>query len=166
MIQIPHDSWEERHYRFGLAGAEQADIIQGHLERQQGVLLDIGCGPQGRHVTNLANFCKRVIATGLVSHSDHVAQSASADTDRMLGRQPPVGSMTRKGDSRHNAVEECFFASLKTEPVDGMNCATRHEARRAVLRPFDGSYNRERLHSTLGYMSPVEFERQIATQTN
>ena len=67
-----------------------------------------------------------------------------------------------------NAVVESFFASLKTELVAEARWETRHEAKSVVVSWIEGWYNRASAcggHSTLGYMSPVEFEQQIATQT-
>ncbi len=61
-MEIPQTEWERRHYRFGLAGQGQADIIEARLAEHRGVLLDIGCGCQGHHVANLAKWCRRVVA--------------------------------------------------------------------------------------------------------
>jgi len=61
-MKIPQSAWEQHHYRFGLAGEGQADIIQKHLASHGGTILDIGCGLQGRHVVNLARLCDLVIA--------------------------------------------------------------------------------------------------------
>lgn len=54
--------WDDNHYRFGLAGEGQADIIQSYLERKPGSVLNIGCGPLGNKIKNLAGYCKRLIA--------------------------------------------------------------------------------------------------------
>jgi len=108
----------------------------------------------------------RPVHPGLICHSDRGSQYGSQAVTGMIERYRLTGSMSRKGDCWDNAVVESFFASLKTELVDGMNWETRSEARSAMVAWIEGWYNRERLHSTLGYMSPVEFERQIATQTN
>lgn len=60
---------------------------------------------------------------------------------------------------------ESFFASLKTELVADARWETRAEAKSAVVTWIEGWYNRERMYLTLGYMSPVEFEQQIAANT-
>jgi len=83
----------------------------------------------------------------------------------MIGRYRLRGSMSRKSNCWDNAVVESFFASLKTELVAEARWDTRAEAKSAVVAWIEGWYNRERMHSTLGYLSPVEFERQIATHT-
>jgi len=107
----------------------------------------------------------RRITPGLIYHSDRGSQYGSEDVQAMIERYRLRGSMSRKGNCWDNAVVESFFASLKTELVAEARWQTRAEAKSAVVAWIEGWYNRERMHSTLGYMSPVEFERQIATET-
>lgn len=102
---------------------------------------------------------------GLICHSDRGSQYGSEDIQNMLARYRLRGSMSRKGNCWDNAVVESFFASLKTELVHEARWQTRVEAKSAVVAWIEGWYNRERMHSSLGYVSPVEFERQIATKT-
>ena len=71
-----------------------------------------------------------------------------------------LSSMSRKGNCYDNAVMESFFHSLKVEWLHGEDFATRWEAVRAIGKYIDGFYNWERSHSSLGYVSPVEFERE------
>ena len=71
----------------------------------------------------------------------------------------------RKGNCWDNAVVESFFGSLKTELVNEARWPTRAQAKSAIVAWIEGWYNRERLHSTLDYQSPVDFERQLATTT-
>ncbi len=108
----------------------------------------------------------RPITPGLICHSDRGSQYGSEDVEAMLERYRLTGSMSRKGNCWDNAVVESFFASLKTELVAGVRWETRREAKSAVVAWIEGWYNRERLHSTLGYLSPVEYESQIATETH
>jgi putative transposase len=68
--------------------------------------------------------------------------------------------MSRVGDCWDNAVAESFFASLKRELADDAEWATRDEARPAVFEYIEVWYNRQRRHSTLGYVSPAEYEAQ------
>ncbi len=75
-MQIPVSPWEFRHYRFGLAGEGQADFIQELLSHRRGVVLDIGCGPQGHHVANLAAHSAFLIAA---DRDIRMVQSAIAD---------------------------------------------------------------------------------------
>ena len=67
-------------------------------------------------------------------------------------------SMSRKGNCWDNAAMESFFGTLKQELVHRETYATREEARRALFEYIEVFYNRQRLHSTLGYLSPVQYE--------
>jgi putative transposase len=107
----------------------------------------------------------RLARPGLICHSDRGSQYGSEDIQNMIARYHLRGSMSRKANCWDNAVVESFFASLKTELVHGAHWQTRVEAKSAVVAWIEGWYNRERMHSTLGYLSPVEFERQIETKT-
>jgi len=97
----------------------------------------------------------RPIAPGLICHSDRGSQYGSADVQAMIERYQLRGSMSRKGNCWDNAVVESFFASFKTELVADARWETRAEAKSAVVAWIESWYNRERMHSTLGYMSCV-----------
>ena len=97
---------------------------------------------------------------GLIHHSDRGSQYASGDYQRLLATNRIVGSMSRRGDCWDNAVAESFFASLKLELVYQVQWRTRAEARTAIFEYLEYFYNRRRRHSSLGYLSPVEFERR------
>ncbi len=97
---------------------------------------------------------------GLLHHSDRGSQYASHDYQRLLADHGIVSSMSRRGDCWDNAVAESFFATLKTELVYQSHWQTRREARGAIFEYIELFYNRRRLHSSLGYLSPVDFERQ------
>jgi putative transposase len=71
------------------------------------------------------------------------------------------GSMSRKGDCWDNAVVESFFGSLKQERVHWRNYQTRYEAQQDILNYISLFYNPYRLHSTLGYVSPDNYEKQL-----
>jgi transposase InsO family protein len=115
---------------------------------------------------DMALGARAIPAAGLICHSDRGSQYGSEDVQAMIERYRLTGSMSRKGDCWDNAVVESLFASLKTELVADARWETRAEARSAVLAWIEGWYNRERLHSTLGYLSPVEYETQLAAKTN
>ncbi len=69
--------------------------------------------------------------------------------------------MSGKGNCYDNAVSESFFGTMKTEPVYFCHFRTHSEAKRAIFDYIEVFYNRQRLHSTLGYLNPVEFEQRF-----
>jgi putative transposase len=97
---------------------------------------------------------------GLIHHSDRGSQYASGDYQQLLAKHGLCGSMSRRGDCWDNAVAESFFASLKLELVYQVQWRTRAEARTAIFEYIELFYNRRRRHSSLGYLSPAEFERR------
>ena len=97
---------------------------------------------------------------GLIHHSDRGSQYASKAFRQLLKAHGFKGSMSRKGDCWDNAVVESFFGSLKQERVQWCNYRTRYEAQQDILDYISMFYNGYRLHSTLGYISPNDFEKQ------
>lgn len=95
---------------------------------------------------------------GLVHHSDRGGQYAAAAYQALLDRHGLVSSMSRPGNCLDNAVAESFFHTLKTELVYHEHYRTREAARLAIFEWIEGFYNRTRLHSTLGYRSPEDYE--------
>jgi len=102
---------------------------------------------------------RRRPAPGLIFHSDRGSQYASEDFQRHLAAFGMKGSMSRKGDCWDNAVTETLFGSLKVERLHDMRLATRRRAKDEIM-DWLTFYNGKRLHSTLGYMSPMAFERK------
>jgi putative transposase len=98
-------------------------------------------------------------AHGLIHHSDRGSQYASGNYRRLLAANRVVCSMSRRGDCWDNAVAESFFSTLKLELVYESEWATRSQARTAIFEYLEVFYNGERRHSSLGYLSPVAFER-------
>jgi transposase InsO family protein len=101
-------------------------------------------------------------AAGLVHHSDRGVQYASGDYRKSLQSAGIKASMSRKADCYDNAPMESFFHTLKTELVHHRKYATRAQAQRDIFAYIEGFYNRTRLHSAIGYVSPVEMERKAA----
>ena len=95
---------------------------------------------------------------GVIHHSDRGKQYASAAYRALLNEQRIMQSMSEAGDCYDNAPAESFFGSLKVELVNAMSFATREQAALAVFEYIEVFYNRERLHSALGYVSPVAYE--------
>lgn len=98
----------------------------------------------------------------LVFHDDQGAQYTSRSFQRCLDSHGIVQSVSRPGTPLDNAVAESFFKTLKRELVKGRSYRTRDEAKQDIFKYIELYYNRVRMHSTLGYMSPVEYERQYA----
>jgi len=99
----------------------------------------------------------RTPAAGLVHHTDRGCQYASHDYRKRLADALVERSMSRKGDCWDNAVAESFFATIKGECLDHERFPTRHAATAVIAEYIDVFYNHQRLHSTLGYVSPVEY---------
>jgi transposase InsO family protein len=97
-------------------------------------------------------------ATGLIHHSDRGSVYASGDYRGALDLLGATKSMSRKGDCWDNSVAESFFATIKGEMIDHEDYQTRAEAIAAIADYIDVFYNVTRLHSAIGYMSPIEFE--------
>lgn len=102
---------------------------------------------------------RRLPAEGLVAHSDRGSQYASEHYRRVLSGHGITCSMSRRANCWDNAPMESFFASLKKELVHDESYVTREEARSSIFEYIEVFYNRVRRHSSLGYRSPVEYER-------
>jgi len=97
---------------------------------------------------------------GLILHSDRGSQYAGNDFNALLAHNDFVGSMSKKGDCWDNAVAESFIHTLKVECVHRNKFRTRNEAKIRIFEYVETYYNRRRAHSTLGYLSPFEYEKQ------
>jgi putative transposase len=97
----------------------------------------------------------------LLHHSDQGSQYASDQFQRLMADNGVVCSMSRSGNVWDNAAMESFFSSLKTERIGRKVYHSRDEARADVFDYIERFYNTVRRHSTIGYLSPVEFERKI-----
>ena len=100
-------------------------------------------------------------AAGLLHHSDRGSTYASGDYRARLAARGILCSMSRRGDCWDNAVVESFFATLKRECVRKHRWPTWASLLRALARYLDEWYNRERRHSSLGYVSPIVYEQQL-----
>jgi transposase InsO family protein len=102
---------------------------------------------------------RRLPEGGLVAHSDRGSQYASAHYQQLLGKHGITCSMSRRANCWDNAPVESFFASLKRELVHDERYTTREQAKASIFEYVEAFYNRVRLHSSLGYVSPEQFER-------
>lgn len=99
---------------------------------------------------------------GLILHSDRGVQYTSNEYKKIAGENRFVLSMSAKGNCYDNAAMETFFHTLKTEHVFFYNYKTRNEAIASIFEYIEVFYNRQRIHSTLNYMTPIEYE-ELAT---
>ena len=106
-------------------------------------------------------YDRRNPGVGLLHHSDRGSQYASEDYQNLLKGYGMRPSMSRKGNCWDNAPMESFFHTLKTELIHHRKYCTREEARRDIFEYIEVFYNRQRLHSSLGYKSPAEFESEF-----
>ena len=98
---------------------------------------------------------------GVIVHSDRGSQYCSFAYPRLLRSNQLLCSMSKTGDCYDNAAMESWNHSLKVEAIHGERFATRENAREQVFEYIEVYYNRKRLHSTLGYLSPVAFEARL-----
>lgn len=104
-------------------------------------------------------LARRQPQRGVLHHSDRGSQYAGEAFQQLLRDHGMVCSMSRRADCWDNAVVESFNATIKTELIHRTKWKTREEARAAVYKYIETSYNSIRLHSTLSYRSPIEFEQ-------
>ena len=106
-------------------------------------------------------YWRRKPAAGLIFHSDRGSQYAAHDFQHQLETFHMIPSMSRKGDCYDNAVVESFFHTLKNEEVGDQVYPTRGDGRQSVIDYIEMYYNSRRLHSSLGYLSPSDFEKKV-----
>jgi transposase InsO family protein len=104
---------------------------------------------------------QRQPAAGLIFHSDRGTQYTSGEFTNLLAEHQMVQSLSRPRQCWDNAVAESWFASFKLEVIEGQSWPTRKQLRLAVFDYIEVFYNRQRLHSSLGYNSPAHYETMI-----
>ena len=102
--------------------------------------------------------------SGLLHHSDRGSQYASGTYQDLLRRAGCRCSMSRRGNCWDNAPVESFFSTLKMELVHERRYETRQQARAEIFEFIEVWYNRQRLHSSLGYMSPADYESKMIAE--
>ena len=96
---------------------------------------------------------------GVLVHSDQGSQYTAEAYRAMLKTHGMICSMSRKGECQDNAVAESFFHTLKEELVRDRRFTSLREAKQEIFKYIEIYYNRQRMHSTLGYQAPMEYER-------
>jgi transposase InsO family protein len=113
----------------------------------------------------MALAARRPRPGSLIHHSDRGVQYACGDYSALLSTHGIQPSMSRIGSPYDNAKAESFMKTLKQEEVDGRAYRDAEEARRSIGTFIEEVYNRQRLHSALGYLAPAEFEASVLTGT-
>jgi len=103
---------------------------------------------------------KRGYPRGVIHHSDRGIQYACRTYREQLSRYGLVASMSRKANCYDNAAMEAFWSTLKREAMTDNATWSKDRVRRELFEYIESQYNRSRLHSSLGYQSPVDFEHQ------
>lgn len=106
-------------------------------------------------------YWQRKPAPGLIMHTDRGSQYASLTHRTLLHDYGMVASMSRRANAWDNAVMESFFKTLKVERIYQVRYTTRAQARLDIVNWIEGFYNRKRLHSTIGYRTPVQIEAAL-----
>jgi len=115
-------------------------------------------GERTRDALTMA-LTQRQPAHTVLHHTDRGSQYTATSYQALLAVHGVTASMSREEALRYdNAMAESFFATLKTELIDRQAWPTRRHARQAIVEWIEGFYNRQRLHSALGYLSPVDVE--------
>lgn len=133
------DRWSRRVIGLSMAGHLRTELVSAALN-------------QARQ--------RRQPAAGCLHHSDRGCQYASDAYRQLLQSCGLEPSMSRAGNCYDNAVMESFWGTLKSELIHRCRFASRAQARQAIFEYVEVFYNRQRLHSALGYQSPVDFELQ------
>ncbi len=104
-------------------------------------------------------FTNRNPSASITHYSDQGAEYTNKDYQTLLKEHNMIISMSRKANCYDNAVVESFFKTIKAELARKTKFKTQDEAKSAIFEYIEVFYNRKRMHSTLGYLSPVEYER-------
>ena len=105
-------------------------------------------------------LAQRGFPRGVIHHSDRGLQYACCEYRQKLRRYGLVASMSRKGNCYDNAAMEAFWSTLKREALEDSATWSKDQVRRVLFEYIESIYNRSRLHSSLDYRSPVDFEQQ------
>jgi transposase InsO family protein len=103
-------------------------------------------------------LARRDVRPELIHHTDRGSQYTADDYRATLTSKHVLISMSKKGDPLDNAMMESFFSTLRAELTELAHFHTRQQARTALFEFIETFYNRQRLHSSLGYHSPADFE--------
>ncbi len=145
-----NDEW---HYLAVILDKFSRRIVGWSLSKKRNVALSLAAFKQAAK--------RRLVQAGLYFHSDRGAEYVAFKYQNWLKAKGVIQSMNRKGVMNDNAVMESFFHQFKAERIH-RNSYTTEKGLRAVISEYIGFYNQRRLHSSLGYLTPDEFEAGMA----
>ncbi|MDR3665240.1 MAG: IS3 family transposase [Ignavibacteriaceae bacterium] len=142
-------------------------VVQDMFNREE-IGWSIMQRPTADIVTNAINMAitNRRPGYGVIFHSDRGSQYTSSKVRNLLNRYKFKQSMSGNGNCYDNAITESFFSTLKKELVYLTKFRTREQARREIFEYIEIFYNRQRSHSSLGYLSPVEYRIKMKEEFN
>jgi transposase InsO family protein len=140
-----------------------AVVLDAHSRRVVGWAIERNLGTALALQALRMALAERMPAPGMIHHSDRGIQYACSDYVEVLEQHGIQISMSRVGNPYDNAKAESFMKTLKQEEVDGREYRDANHLRRSIAQFVENVYNRRRLHSALGYQSPVEFETELLT---
>lgn len=146
---------EEFVYLAVVLDAHSRRVVGWAIERHLGTVLAL-------RALKMA-LAERMPEPGMIHHSDRGIQYACSDYVRVLQQHDIQISMSRVGNPYDNAKAESFIKTLKQEEVDGRAYRDLNHLRRSIAEFLESVYNRQRLHSALGYQSPIDFEEAISS---
>lgn len=142
-----------------------AVILDAFSRRCVGWALDRHLDPRLTIAALRMAIATRIVRPGLVHHSDRGVQYASKEYTELLMSYGILISMSRRGNAYDNAKAERFMRTLKYEEVYMFEYESLADARQRIGYFIEELYNRKRLHSAIGYLSPVEFEQKLLATT-
>lgn len=162
-VKGPNDVWagDITYLRFGDRFFYLSVVLDLFTRKVVGWSISNTLGASGVTEALRMAFSREGSHAGIVFHSDRGIQYASEEFRKLLEGKQAIPSMSRKGNCYDNAFVETFFKTLKSELIYRGKFETEEKLKSAVFEYIETWYNRKRLHSSLGYLSPVEYEIKI-----
>jgi putative transposase len=162
-VKGPNDVWagDTTYLRFGVRFFYLSGVLDLFTRKFVGWSISDTIGAVGMSEALRKPFSREGSHAGIVFHSDRGIQFASEEFRNLLEGKQAIPSLSRKGNCYDNAFVETFFKTLKSEQIYREKFETEEKLKSAVFDYIETWYNRKRLHSSLGYLSPMEYEMKI-----